>query len=147
MTEPRDSKITLTYISKWNDMSSRSGFLWGESIPEESMTMVLPDPEDLTIYQLFKWYIKFLRHFGFNEKLIRRGLANHLFDEGVTDNELREIGKEYGFVTEYDVDAKVEEEAKKKVQAKEEWDRLKKTEGPMGTVGFINDDQGLLPND
>jgi len=121
-------------------MSSQSGFLWGESIPEESLTMVLPEPEDLTIYQLFKWYIKFLRHFGFNDKLIRRGLANHLFDEVVTDNELREIGKEYGFVTEYDVDAKVEEEAKKKVEAKEEWDRLKKTEGPMGTVEFINND-------
>jgi len=140
MTEPRNSKITLTYSSKWNDMSSQSGFLWGESIPEESLTMVLPEPEDLTIYQLFKWYIKFLRHFGFNDKLIRRGLANHLFDEVVTDNELREIGKEYGFVTEYDVDAKVEEEAKKKVEAKEEWDRLKKTEGPMGTVEFINND-------
>jgi len=32
MTEPRDSKITLTYSSKWNDMSSRSGFEWGESL-------------------------------------------------------------------------------------------------------------------
>jgi hypothetical protein len=140
MTEPRNSKITLTYSSKWNDMSSRSGFLWGESIPEESLTMVLPEPEELTIYQLLKWYLKFLRHFGFNDKLIRMGLANHLFDEIVTDDELREIGKEYGFVTEYDVDAKVEEEAKKKVEAKEEWDRLKKTEGPMGTVEFINND-------
>jgi len=140
VTEPRDSKITLTYSSKWNDMSSRSGFLWGESIPEESMTMVLPEPEELTVYQLLKWYIKFLRHFGFNDKLIRMGLANQLFDEVVTDDDLREIGKEYGFVTESDFYDKVEEEAKKKVEAKEEWDRLKKTEGPMGTVGFIDND-------
>jgi hypothetical protein len=121
-------------------MSSRSGFQWGESIPEESMTMVLPEPEDLTIYQLFQWYLKFLRHFGFSDKVIRRGLANHLFDEVVTDDDLREIGKEYGFVTESDFYDKVEEEAKKKVEAKKEWDRLKKTEGPMGTVEFIDND-------
>ena len=140
MTEPRDSKITLTYSSKWNDMSSRSGFEWGESIPEESMAMVLPEPEDLTIYQLFKWYLKFLRHFGFNDKLIRRGLANHLFDDFVTDDDLREIGKEYGFITESDFNDKVEEEARKKLEAKEERDRLKKTEGPIGTVEFINND-------
>ena len=140
MTEPRDSKITLTYISKWNDMSSRSGFEWGESIPEESITMVLPDPEDLTVYQLFRWYLKFLRHLGYTDKVIRKGLAQHLFDDDVTDDDLREIGKEYGFVTESDFYDKVEEEAKKKVQAKEEWDRLKKTEGPMGTVEFIDND-------
>jgi hypothetical protein len=140
MTEPRDSKITLTYSSKWNDMSSRSGFEWGESIPEESITMVLPDPEDLTVYQLFRWYLKFLRHLGYTDKVIRKGLAQHLFDDDVTDDDLREIGKEYGFVTESDFYDKVEEEAKKKVQAKEEWERLKKTQGPMGTVGFINND-------
>jgi len=140
MTEPRDSKITLTYSSKWNDMSSRSGFEWGESIPEESMAMVLPEPEELTIYQLLKWYLKFLRHFGFNDELIRRALANHLFDEVVTDDDLREIGKEYGFITDSDFYDKVEEEAKKKVEAKEEWERLKKTQGPMGTVEFINND-------
>ena len=140
MTEPRDSKITLTYSSKWNDMSSRSGFEWGESIPEESMTMVLPEPEELTIYQLFKWYIKFLRHFGFNDKLIRRGLANHLFDEVVTDDDLREIGKEYGFITDSDFYDKVEEEAKKKVQAKEEWDRINSMQSPIGAVEFINND-------
>ena len=140
MTEPRDSKIELKYSSKWNDMSPRSGFEWGESIPEESMTMVLPEPEDLTIHQLMSWYLKFLRHFGFNSKVIRKGLAHHLFDEVVTDEELREIGKEYGFITESDFYDKVEEEAKKKVEAKEEWDRLKKTEGPMGTVEFINND-------
>jgi hypothetical protein len=121
-------------------MSSRSGFLWGESIPEESLTMVLPEPEDLTIYQLFKWYLKFLRHFGFTDKLIRRGLANQLFDDDVTDNDLREIGKEYGFITDFDFYDKVEEEAKKKVEAKEEWERLKKTEGSMSTVEFINND-------
>jgi hypothetical protein len=40
MTEPRDSKITLTYSSKWNDMSSRSGFVWGETIPEESLILM-----------------------------------------------------------------------------------------------------------
>jgi hypothetical protein len=133
MTEPRDSKITLTYSSKWNDMSSRSGFEWGESIPEESLSMVLPYPEDLTIHQLLSWCLKFFRHFGFNDKVIRKGLAHHLFDEVVTDDDLREIGKEYGFVIESDVDARVEEEAKKKLEAKEEWDRLKKTEGPMDT--------------
>ena len=140
MTEPHDSKITLTYSSKWNDMSSRSGFEWGESIPEESMTMVLPEPEDLTIYQVFRWYLKFLRHLGYSDKVIRRGLAQHLFDEVVTDDELREIGKECGFITESDFYDKVEEEAKKKVEAKEEWDRLKKTEGLMSTVEFINND-------
>jgi hypothetical protein len=140
MTEPRDSKITLTYSSKWNDMSSRSGFEWGESIPEESMTMVLPEPEELTIYQLFQWYLKFLRHFGFNHKTIRRGLANHLFDEVVTDDELREIGKEYGFVTESDFNDKVEEEAKKKVEAKEEWDRINSMQSPIGAVEFIKND-------
>lgn len=140
MTEPRDSKITLTYSSKWNDMSSRSGFEWGESIPEESMAMVLPEPEELTIYQLLKWYLKFLRHFGFNDKLIRMGLANHLFDEVVTDDELREIGKKYGFVTESDFHDKVEEEAKKKVQAKEEWDRINSMQSPIGAVEFINND-------
>jgi hypothetical protein len=121
-------------------MSSRSGFEWGESIPEESITMVLPDPEDLTVYQLFRWYLKFLRHLGYTDKVIRKGLAQHLFDDDVTDDDLREIGKEYGFVTESDFYDKVEEEAKKKVQAKEEWERLKKTQGPMGTVGFINND-------
>jgi hypothetical protein len=140
MTEPYDSKITLTYSSKWNEMSSRSGFEWGESIPEETMFMVLPGPEELTVYQLLKWYIKFLRHFGFNDRLIRMGLANQLFDEVVTDNDLRELGKEYGFVTESDFYDKVEEEAKKKIEEKEEWDRLKKTQGPMGTVEFIDND-------
>ena len=140
MTEPRDSKITLTYSSKWNDMSSRSGFEWGESIPEESMAMVLPEPEELTIYQLLKWYLKFLRHFGFNDELIRRGLANLLFDEEVTDDDLREMGKEYGFVTESDFHDKVEEEVKKKVQAKEEWDRINSMQSPIGAVEFINND-------
>jgi len=140
MTEPRDSKITLTYSSKWNDMSSRSGFEWGQSIPEESMTMVLPEPEDLTIYQLFIWYVKFLRHFGFSDKLIRKGLANLLFDEEVTDDDLREMGKEYGFVTESDFHDKVEEEVKKKVQAKEEWDRINSMQSPIGAVEFINND-------
>ena len=119
MTEPRDSKITLTYSSKWNDMSSRSGFEWGESIPEESMTMVLPDPEDLTVYQLFRWYLKFLRHLGYSDKVIRMGLANQLFDEEVTDDDLREIGKEYGFITDSDFYDKVEEEINKKTEEKE----------------------------
>jgi len=121
-------------------MSSRSGFEWGESIPEESMSMVLPEPEDLTIYQLLRWYLKFLRHLGYSDKVIRKGLANHLFDEVVTDDELREIGKEYGFVTESDFYDKVAGEAKKKIEAQEEWARLKKTEGPMGTVEFLNND-------
>ena len=140
MTEPRNSKITLTYSSKWNDMSSRSGFEWGESIPEESMTMVLPGPEELTIFQLLRWYLKFLRHFGFNDKAILKGLANQLFDEFVTDDDLREIGKEYGFVTESDFNDKVEEEVKKKVQAKEEWDRINSMQSPIGAVEFINND-------
>ena len=119
MTEPQDSKITLTYSSKWNDMSSRSGFEWGESIPEESMTMVLPDPEDLTVYQLFRWYLKFLRHLGYSDKVIRRGLANQLFDEEVTDDDLRELGKEYGFITDSDFYDKVEEEINKRTETKE----------------------------
>ena len=140
MTEPRDSKITLTYSSKWNDMSSRSGFEWGESIPEESMTMVLPEPEELTIYQLFKWYLKFLRHFGFNDKVIRKGLANHLFDTVVTDDELREIGKDHGFITESDFFDKLEEEAKKKVEAKEERDRINNMQNPVNALEFINND-------
>jgi len=136
MTEPRDSKITLTYSSKWNDMSSRSGFQWGESIPEETMFMVLPEPEELNIYQLFKWYIKFLRHLGYSDKVIRKGLANHLFDEAVTDDDLREIGKEYGFITDSDFYDKVEEESKKKVEAR----MASQTEVPMGTVEFLNND-------
>ena len=139
MTEPRDSKITLTYSSKWNDMSSRSGFIWNESIPEESLTMVLSEPEDLAVYQVFRWYIKFLRYLGYCDKVIHRGLANCLFDEGISDDELLEIGKEYGFVTESDFYDKVEEESRKKVKTREEWELLEKTGCPMGTVEIIND--------
>lgn len=136
--EAQESKLSLHYESKWNDFSRHTGFIFGESIPEQQLTMVLKDPDELTSIQLLRWFIQYLGAMGHSTLGIQKGLAECLFRDGITTEEQAWLSKEYDLTFNEDLDKYY----KGRKEAEEEWDRINENRGPMGTVLEENDDGG-----
>jgi hypothetical protein len=123
-----ESNLTLIYKSKWEDQGRGTGFIFGETIPEQTITMELPDVDELTSVQVTRWFIQFLGALGYNTRCIQKGLAENLFAEGISREEQEWLSKEYELTFNEDLDKYYTD--RKEVEA--EWDRINR--GPMDTV-------------
>ena len=136
--EAQESKLSLHYESKWNDLSRHTGFICGESIPEQQMTMVLSNPDELTSIQILRWMIQYLGAMGHSTRGIQKGLAECLFQDGITKEEQMWLSKEYDLTFNEDLDKYY----KGRKEAEEEWDRISKKPGSTKitiTTGESND--------
>lgn len=136
--EALESKLSFYYESKWNDCSKHNGFIYGESIPEQQLIMMLPEPDELTSIQILRWFIQFLGAMGHSTRGIQKGLAECLFQDGITKEEQMWLSKEYDLTFNEDLDKYYKE----RKEAEEEWDRINKNRGLMGTVLEENNDGG-----
>ena len=128
--EACESRLTLHYESKWNDCSKHKGFIFGETIPEQQLMMVLSDPDELTSIQILRWFIQYLGAMGHSTRNIQKGLAECLFQDGITKEEEQWLSKEYDITFNENLDKYYRE----RKEAEEEWERINKNRGPMGTV-------------
>ena len=128
--EAVESKLSLYYESKWNDCSKYKGFIYGESIPEQQLMMVLPDPDELTSIQILRWFTQYLGAMGHSTRGIQKGLAECLFQDGITKEEQMWLSKEYDLTFNEDLDKYYKE----RKESEEEWDRINSNRGPMSTV-------------
>ena len=96
-------------------------------LPEEHYTFQIP-AEDLTTYQLFRFFATVARAMGHDEINIMKGACNLAFSEERTHENMRKVADEFELTLAEDLKGKFEDWK----QAEEEWERLKK--GPMGTV-------------
>lgn len=125
-----ESIIKLTYTSRWESQGRGTGFILGETIPEQTITMELPDPDELTSVQLVRWFIQFLGALGYNTRVIQKGLAENLFADGISREEQEWLSKEYELTFNEDLDKYYTD--RKETEA--EWDRINSNRGTMGTV-------------
>lgn len=128
--QAQESKLSLHYESKWNDCSKKNGFIYGESIPEQQLTMVLPGPDELTSIQILRWFIQFLGAMGHSTRGIQKGLAECLFQDGITKEEQMWLSKEYDLTFNEDLDKYY----KDRKESEEEWDRINKNRGLTTTL-------------
>jgi hypothetical protein len=128
--EAVESKLTLHYESKWNDCSKHNGFIYGESIPEQQLTMVLSGPDELTSIQILRWFIQYLGAMGHSTRGIQKGLAECLFQDGITKEEQMWLSKEYDLTFNEDLDKYY----KDRKESEEEWERINKGRGLTTTL-------------
>ena len=128
--ESNEAKLTLHYESKWNDTGKYSGFIFGETIPEQQLMMVLPEVDELTAIQILRWFIQYLGAMGHSNRNIQKGLAECLFQDGISKEEEMWLSKEYDLTFNEDLDKYYET----RKEAEAEWERINKNRGPMGTV-------------
>lgn len=124
-----ESIIKLTYTSKWEHQGKGTGFDYGETIPEQTITMELPDADELTSVQVTRWFMRFLSAFGYNTRIIQKGLAENLFSDGISREEQEWLSKEYEITFNEDLDKYYTE----RKESEEEWDRINKNRGPVIT--------------
>jgi len=125
-----ESILKLTYTSKWESYGRGTGFIFGETIPEQTIMMELPDVDELTSVQVTRWFIQFLSAIGHNTRVVQKGLAENLFADGISREEQEWLSKEYELTFNEDLDKYYTN--RKETEA--EWDRINQNCGPMGTV-------------
>jgi hypothetical protein len=130
MNSNPESNLTLVYKSKWERQGKGTGFIFGETIPEQTITMELLDVDELTSVQVTRWFIQFLGALGYNTHVIQKGLAENLFADGISCEEQEWLSKEYDLTFNEDLDKYYTN--RKETEA--ELDRINKNRGPMGTV-------------
>lgn len=130
MNSNPESNLKLVYTSKWERQGKGTGFIFGETIPEQTIMMELPDVDELTSVQVTRWFIQFLSAIGHNTRVIQRGLAENLFADGISREEQEWLSKEYELTFNEDLDKYYTN--RKETEA--EWDRINKNRGSMVTV-------------
>lgn len=130
MNSNPESIVKLTYTSRWESDGRGTGFIFGETIPEQTITMELPDVDELTSVQVTRWFIQFLGALGYNTRVVQKGLAENLFADGISREEQEWLSKEYELTFNEDLDKYYTN----RKEAEAEWDRINKSCGPMGAV-------------
>ena len=118
--------LKVKFDTEWTSTSYSSGYDLS-MLPEEHYTFEVP-AEDLTTYQLFRFFATVARAMGHDEINIMKGACNLAFSEERSEEDMRKVANEFELTLGEDLGKKFEDMQ----QAEEEWARLKK--GPMGTV-------------
>ena len=130
MNSNPQSILKLTYTSKWECQGKGTGFIYGETIPEQTIMMELPDVDELTSVQVTSWFIQLLGALGYNTHVIQEGLAENLFADGISREEQEWLSKKYELTFNEDLDKYYTN--RKETEA--EWDRINKNQEMMETI-------------
>jgi len=120
------ASLKVKFDTEWTSTSYGSGYNLS-ILPEEHYTFEVP-AEDLTTYQLFRFFATVARAMGHDEINIMKGACGVAFGEDRSEEDMRKVADEFELTLGEDLRKKFEDMQ----QAEVEWARLKK--GPMGTV-------------
>jgi len=120
------ASLKVQFDTEWTSTSYSSGYDLS-MLPEEHYTFEIP-AEDLTTYQLFRFFATVARVMGHDEINIMKGACNLAFSEERTHENMRKVADEFELTLGEDLRKKFVDMQ----QAEEEWARLKKS--PMGTI-------------
>lgn len=73
------SSLSISYKSKWESLSRKSGYDSDMFLPEEQMEFTVPDASDLNTKQLFQFFKKVMLAMGYLEKSIAVGAMSVVF--------------------------------------------------------------------
>jgi len=118
--------LKVKFDTEWTSTHYSSGFD-DSMLPEEHYTFEVP-AEDLTTYQLFRFFATVARAMGHDDINIMKGACGVAFSEERSHENMRKVADEFELTLAEDLKGKFEDWKK----AEEEWELLKK--GPMGTV-------------
>jgi hypothetical protein len=116
------NSISISYTSKWESLSSRSGYDSDMFLPEEKIEFTVPDASDLNTKQLFQFFKKVMLAMGYSEKSIATGAMSIVFNCDGDEAMQRAMCEHYDLTLNEDLQDKYEEF--KKTEAK--WDRIGK---------------------
>jgi hypothetical protein len=131
------ASISIVYKSKWESFSSNSGFC-DLFLPEENMEFTIPDTSELTTIQYFQFFKKVLLAMGYANQSIAVGAMSVVFNEDGDTEMQKAMCDHFDLTLNEDLQDKFEDFKK----TEEEWERINKERGPMGTVittGECND--------
>lgn len=74
------SSLSISYKSKWESLSRKSGYDSDMFLPEEQMEFTVPDASDLNTKQLFQFFKKVMLAMGYLEKSIAVGAMSVVFN-------------------------------------------------------------------
>ena len=120
------ASLKVSFDSEWTSTHYSSGFE-DSMLPEEHYTFQIP-AEDLTTYQLFRFFATVARTMGHNDLNIMKGACGLAFSEERSVEDMRKVADEFELTLGEDLKGKFDDWK----EAEAEWARLKK--GPMGTV-------------
>jgi len=120
------ASLKVKFDTEWTSTSYSSGYNLS-ILPEEHYTFEVP-AEDLTTYQLFRFFATVARAMGHDDISIMKGACGVAFGEDRREEDMRKVADEFELTLGEDLRKKFEDMQ----QAEEEWARLEK--GPMGTV-------------
>jgi len=120
-------KFDATYTHSYGGFGSTIGD--DDFLPEEHYKITAP-AADLNAKQYFKLFEKFMLCVGMCPSSIRTGAMSLVFNDYVTEEEQRKVCEEY----ELTMNEHLEKQYQEWKVRDEEWERLKKSQGPMGTV-------------
>jgi len=118
------SSLSISYKSKWESLSSRSGYDSDMFLPEEEMEFKLPESSDINTKQLFQFFKKVMLAMGYAEKSIATGAMSVVFNPDGDEAMQRTMCEHFDLTLNEDLQDKYEEF--KKTEA--EWDRINKTD-------------------
>ena len=127
------ASLKISFDSEWTSTHYSSGFD-DTILPEEHYTFQVP-AEDLSVYQLFRFFATVARAMGHDEINIMKGGCALAFGEEKSVKDMRKVAEEFELTLAEDLKGKFEDWK----QAEEDWARLRK--GPMGTV--LTDEQKI----
>lgn len=120
------ASLKVHFDTEWTSTSYSSGFE-DSMLPEEHYTFQIP-AEDLTTYQLFRFFATVARAMGHNDIGIMKGACGLAFSEERSMEDMRKVADEFELTLGEDLRKKFDD----MLEAEKEWERIKK--GPMGTV-------------
>ena len=118
------SSLSISYKSKWESLSSRSGYDSDMFLPEEEMEFKLPESSDINTKQLFQFFKKVMLAMGYSEKSIATGAMSVVFNPDGDEAMQRTMCEHFDLTLNEDLQDKYQEF--KKTEA--EWDRINKTD-------------------
>ena len=118
------SSLSISYKSKWESLSSRSGYDSDMFLPEEEMEFKLPESSDINTKQLFQFFKKVMLAMGYSEKSIATGAMGIVFNCDGDEAMQRAMCEHFDLTLNEDLQDKYQEF--KKTEA--EWDRINKTD-------------------
>ena len=125
-------KFDATYTHSYGGFGSTIGD--DDFLPEEHYKITAP-AADLNAKQYFKLFEKFMLCVGMCPASIRSGAMSLVFNDYTNEEEQRKVCNEYELTMDEDLEKKYQEFMKRDA----EWARLKKSQGPMGTVEEFED--------
>ena len=126
-----EATVQLKFDATWT-RTYTNGFgstVEDDMLPEEHYLITAP-ADDLNCRQYFKIFEKFLLCVGMSPESICSGAMSLVFIDWSKEEDRRKVCEEY----ELTMNEHLEKQYQEWKVRDEEWERLKKSQGPMGTV-------------